>query len=172
MMNRPRPVFSRAGFFVDWLHSAGNSLQDRLDHSIKSASLDIASLMRRFWQILAITMLALMVPASMCCLLPQLAAKDCSCCNSPERNRDAPAPQDNCPSDTIAHSKLPLTVIMPQVQMVELVEIIQQWTHLLELSSQEAAPVPLMSTAPPELRTTWVFASRAALPVRAPSELA
>lgn len=128
--------------------------------------------MRRFWQILAITMLALMVPASMCCLLPQLAAKDCSCCTSSEENHDAPAPQDNCPSDTIAHSQLPLTVIMPQVQMVELVEIIQQWANLRALTSDVNAAVPLMTTAPPELRTTWVFVSRAALPARAPSELA
>lgn len=128
--------------------------------------------MKRFWQILALLLLALMVPASVCCLGTQQAVcHDCSCSNTDE-GHDVPSQPDACPSDTIAHSQLPPAVAMPEMQMVELVDIIHAFMHLHELASQEAAPVPFLTTAPLELRTRWVFVSRAALPARAPSELA
>ena len=128
--------------------------------------------MKRFWQILALVMLALIVPASACCLLPQRVANHtCGCCPDGQ-DHDAPGQPDICPGDTIAHSITPQAVEMPEMQMVELAEVILSWVHLQELTVREAAPLPLQTTAPPELRTTWVFVSRAALPVRAPSELA
>lgn len=131
-----------------------------------------SSWMKRFWQLLALILLALMVPASACCLWPKAVEhEDCGCCSTSDQDHDAPAQPEVCPSDTIAHSQLPAPVIMPTVQMIELAEIIHAWTRLHELASQQAEPLPLMTTAPPELRTTWVFMSRAALPARAPSEL-
>lgn len=129
--------------------------------------------MNRLWQILAFLLLALMVPASVCCLGPQQAAnEECGCCSNPDKERDAPAQPKACPSDTIARSQLPAPVIMPEMQMVELTGIIQKLVRLNELAAAKSAPVPLMTTAPPELRPTWVFVSRAALLARAPSELA
>ena len=114
-------------------------------------------------------MLALMVPASACCLGSKLAANhECGCCA--DDGPDAPARPEVCPSDTIAHSQMPAAVTMPEMQMVELVEAIQAWMRFHVVALREAAPLPSPSTAPPELRTTWVFVSRAALPARAPSE--
>lgn len=129
--------------------------------------------MKRFWQLLALVLLALMVPASVCCLGPKsVEDEDCGCCSTADQDHDAPAQPEVCPSDTLAHSDMPAPVIMPTVQMVELAEVIHAWVQCHELIAQTVAPLPLMTTAPPELRTTWVFTSRAALPVRAPSEQA
>lgn len=128
--------------------------------------------MKRFWQILALVMLALIVPASACCLLPQrVADHTCGCCPD-SQDHDAPGQPDICPSDAIAHSITPQAVAMPEMQMVELYEAIFSWVRSQELTLRDSAPLPSQTTAPPELRTTWVFVSRAALPVRAPSELA
>ncbi|MES2595766.1 MAG: hypothetical protein V4662_10545 [Verrucomicrobiota bacterium] len=66
---------------------------------------------------------------------------------------------------------MPAHVVLPAMQMIELAQIIEGMTRLNELRAAKEPPVPLMTTAPPELRTTWVFASRAALPARAPAEL-
>lgn len=55
------------------------------------------------------------------------------------------------------------------MQMVELAEVILSWVRMQEATAREASPLPSQTTAPPELRTSWVFVSRAALPVRAPS---
>jgi hypothetical protein len=144
-----------------------------LDHSSKSASLTLASPMKRFWQILTLILLALMVPASVCCLETERAeGHACECRSTPGHEHDAPAPPEACPSDTIAHSQVPALVAVPAMQMLELADIIHAMLRLNELAATNAAPVPLMTTAPPELRTTWVFVSRAALPARAPAELA
>lgn len=129
--------------------------------------------MKRFWQILALLLLALVVPASVCCLGPQQVINDqCGCYSNPDKDHEAPAQPEACPSGTIARSQLPAQIVMPEMQMVELTGIIQELMRLNELAEAKAAPVPLMTTAPPELRTTWVFVSRAALPARAPAELA
>lgn len=130
--------------------------------------------MKRCWQILALLLFVLMGPASMCCLAaPQNVSEDsCNCCSSnSDEGHEAPAQPIICPSDTIAHSQIPAPIAMPPMQMVELTDIIHAMVWLNELSATQAAPLPLMTTAPPELRTTWIFVSRAALPARAPSEL-
>lgn len=139
-----------------------------------SASLAAASPMKRFWQILALLMLTLMVPASMCCYGANGCAVEacCSQCDDQQHDGDEhPAPV-SCPSDTIAHSQVPAPVTMPEMQMVELADIIRAMMRLNEIAKTAAAPVPLMTTAPPELRATWHFTHRTALPVRAPSILA
>ena len=95
-------------------------------------------------------MLALMVPASVCCLGPKSAEhEDCGCCSTSDQDHDAPAQPEVCPSDTIAHSDMPAPVIMPTVQMVELAEVIHAWVQCHELIAQTVAPLPLMTTAPP-----------------------
>ena len=129
--------------------------------------------MKHFWQILTLVLLALMVPASVCCLMPQQAAnQSCDCCSSTDEGHEAPALPDACPSDTIAHSQVPALIVIPAMPMLELADIIYAMMRFNELAATTAAPVPLMTNAPPELRTTWVFVSRAALPARAPAELA
>lgn len=128
-------------------------------------------LMKRFWQILALVLLALMVPASVCCLgVEVLTEHHCYCCGGTAHQSEAPCLPD-CPSDTISHSQVPISVTMPLMQMVEITDLIQAMLRLNELAAVSAAPMPLMTTAPPHLRTTWVFVSRAALPARAPSAL-
>ncbi|SKA85267.1 hypothetical protein SAMN02745166_01125 [Prosthecobacter debontii] len=125
--------------------------------------------MKRLWQILAFILLALMVPSTVCCLVPQEVEKQHSgCCSHGDEGDEAPAMPDICTSDTLAQSYLPEMVTMPEMQMVELIGIIQAFA-LLDLAEQAATPVPMPTTAPPELRTTWVFVSRAALPARAPA---
>ena len=127
--------------------------------------------MTRFWQILALVMLALMVPASTCCeWLDKCTSHECGCCSDSEQ--EVPAQPETCPSATLAHSQMPAPVVLPAVQMIELVSIIHEMMRLNELVAVDALPLPLMTTAPPQLRTTWVFVSRAALPARAPAKLA
>ena len=143
----------------------------QLDQLAKSASLPFASHMKRFWQITALVLLALMVPASMCCLVPlESAALACAgCCHDDDHGaQDVP---DICPSDTIAHSQLPSLAAVPTAALIELAEIIDTVMRLDEPVLATAVAVPLMTTAPPELSVTWAFASRAAQPVRAPSAL-
>lgn len=125
--------------------------------------------MKRLWQILALLMLALMVPASACCQVWEGCSTSHACCSCPDDEHEAPAQQETCPSVTIAHSQVPTQVVLPAMQMIELTKIIQDIMRLNELEAAKAPQVPLRTTAPPELRTTWVFVSRAALPVRAPS---
>ncbi len=128
--------------------------------------------MKRFWQILALLLLALMVPATVCCLGVKISTEQhCDCCGEPEHEPSAPALPE-CASDTIAHSHVPVPVTLPPTQMVELTDIIHSMVRLNELTAVLSPPGPLMTTAPPELRVIWVFVSRAALPARAPSELA
>lgn len=143
-----------------------------LDLFVRSASIAAAPLMKRSWQILAFLLLALMVPASVCCLgVEVLTEHHCDSCGKTEHQPEAPRLPD-CPSDTISHSQTPVSVTMPQMQVIEVTDLIQAMLRLNELAAVSAAPMPLMTTAPPQLRTTWVFASRAALPARAPSALA
>lgn len=125
--------------------------------------------MKRLWQILALLMLALMVPASTCCQWWEGCATSHDCCSGPDSEHEAPAQQETCPSVTIAHSQVPAQVVLPAMQMIELTKIIEDIMRLNELAAAKAPQVPLRTTAPPELRTTWVFVSRAALPARAPS---
>jgi len=142
-----------------------------------SASLAASSPMKRFWQSLALLLLALMVPASMCCYgadtnRPDTSAGQacCSCAeHGPHEGDDHDAPV-SCPSDTISHSQVPAPVTMPEMQMVELAELIQAMIRLQDelATATESSGLP-MTTAPPELRATWHFTQRTALPVRAPS---
>lgn len=127
--------------------------------------------MKRFWHLIALIMLALVVPASVCCLGPQPAEHKDTCCAVPAQGQDSPAQPEFCPSDTISHSELPPVVAVPEAEMVELLATIQSWLSLSDLVVREFIPEPVETTAPPELRTSWVFVSRAALPARAPSIL-
>lgn len=128
--------------------------------------------MKRFWQTLALLMLALMVPASMCCYGPDTGASEvcCSCAEHEQHDGDEPNAPVSCPSDTISHSQVPAPVTMPEMQMVELAELIQAMIRLQDelATATESSGLPI-TTAPPELRTTWHFTQRTALPVRAPS---
>lgn len=128
--------------------------------------------MKRFWQLLALLLLALMAPASVCCWLSASDCEACACGSAQDHHDTAPAKSAACPSATIARSQLPAPVIMPQMQMQEPSGLILAALDADKLSARDAKPVFRMAAAPPELRTTWVFMSRSALPVRAPSELA
>jgi|GEM_PF-1638274 len=147
-----------------------SNIETTLDHPINSATFWMNS-MKRFWQILALLMLALMVPASMCCYGADGCAVEscCSECHNGDRGEQHSVPI-SCPSDTISHSQVPVPITMPEMQMVELAELIQAMIRLQEELASATEPSGWGSTtAPPELRTTWHFTQRTALPVRAPS---
>lgn len=151
------------------LQSSVNFSKIPIDHLTSSTSFAKLAQMHRLWQILALLMLALMVPASACCQVWEGYLTSHARCSCHDDEHEAPAQQETCPSVTIAHSQMPAQVVLPAMQMVELTKIIQDIMRLNELAAPQ---VPLRTTAPPELRTTWVFVSRAALPARAPSGLA
>lgn len=137
-----------------------------------SASLAAASPMKRFWQILALLMLALMVPASMCCYGTDVCVVEAcySECHDEQHDGDEHHAPAACPSDTISHSQVPAQVMLPAMQMVELAKLIQGMISLQdELATATVSSGLPMTTAPPELRATWHFTQRTALPVRAPS---
>lgn len=151
------------------LESPATCSKNSIDHLTDSTNLQEIVSMNRHWQILALLMLALMVPASACCQVWEGCSTSHECCSCHDDEPEAPAQQGTCPSVTIAHSQVPAQVVLPAMQMIELSEIIQDIMRLNELAAAKAPPVPLRTTAPLELRTTWVFVSRAALPARAPS---
>ena len=128
--------------------------------------------MQRFWHLLTLLLLALMLPASVCCWVPMNECHACEGECAPVPCDEAPVLPDACPSDTLAHSQAPVLLAVPAMQVFELADIIHAMMRLNERAVLKAAPVPLMTNAPPELRVTWVFVSRAALPARAPSERA
>jgi len=76
--------------------------------------------MKRFWQIISLVLLALMVPASVCCWVPINECQACDCRGVSEQHDGTPVLPDACPSNTIAHSQMPAVAAMPQMQMVEL----------------------------------------------------
>lgn len=135
--------------------------------------------MKRFWQILAALMLALMVPASLCCLgadgcLNEAAGhcltQDHDGHGHDEEEHHAPS---SCPGATLSHSQVPAPVSMPEMHRAELEDPLRAMIRLQdELDTDSESSGILMATAPPELRrATWHLTSRAALLARAPSML-
>jgi hypothetical protein len=130
--------------------------------------------MKHFWQILALLMLTLIVPASVCCYGTDGCAVEACCSECQDEHEEHEGGEHrapiSCPSDTISHSQVPAPVTMPEMQMVELAELIQAMIRLQDdlATATESSGLP-MTTAPPELRATWHFKQRTALPVRAPS---
>ena len=77
------------------------------------------------------------------------------------------------PSDTLSSSELPAPVTVPKVQMALLADLHPEIPRPEESrATQSACDGLLTTTAPPEVRTTWCFVSRTALPARAPSVFA
>lgn len=136
--------------------------------------------MRRFWQIIALITLVQIVPASACCLLPTTFGAEDTCCTPATRltapsTKDAPLPNlpaqpANCPSDTIAHSQLPVVTTLPAAPLVELHWVALAIQMLPTLAPADENSLSFVPTAPPELRASWQFVIRAALPARLPSD--
>lgn len=132
--------------------------------------------MKRFRQILSLILLALMVPASMCCYGPDGCVVEACCSGDSHEHEEGEGHDDEhhapaaCPSDTISHSHVPAPIMLPAFAMVELWDVIKE---MIRHQGELAADLPLakfaMTTAPPEMRATWQFKQRTALPVRAPS---
>lgn len=128
--------------------------------------------MKRFWQILALFLLALTVPASMCCYtVDGCESEACTTCPSRAHHEDGePHAPVACPSDTISHSQVPSPVMLPSFAMVELEDVVREMIRRQgESVAMQDATEFVMTTAPPEMRATWHFTHRTALPVRAPS---
>jgi hypothetical protein len=127
--------------------------------------------MKRFWQILALVLLALMVPASVCCY----GADGCANVEAAHDHdhEDGHHTPTSCPSETLSRSQLPTLVTMPELQMVELSDLIWAMTHLQDgLAIAVVSSVLPMTTAPPEMRARWHFTVRAASLARAPTIVA
>ena len=124
--------------------------------------------MRRFWQIVTLLMLALIVPASMCCHLLETSSSEASgCCPSHEQGGDDEQNPLSCPSDSIAHSQVPETVYLPAVLLAE--HLILVPGAAIPKDSGDLDVSHFLTEAPPELSPTWAFAHRTSLPARAPS---
>jgi len=128
--------------------------------------------MRRFWQITTLLMLALIVPASMCCHLVDTSSSEASgCCPSHEQGGDDEKNPLSCPSDSIAHSQVPETVYLPAVLLAEH-QILDLGAAIPKDSGDHDVSLShFLTEAPPELSPTWAFAHRTSLPARAPSAL-
>lgn len=142
-----------------------------------SASIPVDPSMKRFRQILLLLLLALMLPASVCCEWSKMFfGKDCVTCGCQKeghQGEDHPSLPGTCPSDTLSSSELPAPVTVLKVQMALLADLHPEIPRPEESrATQSACDGLLTTTAPPEVRTTWCFVSRTALPVRAPSVLA
>lgn len=87
---------------------------------------------------------------------------------------EGPASSDS--DHELADGKCKINSSRDEIQMpsangaFDLANLLALTSVLLQDESQETRPaVEIASSPPPELRTTWQFSSRAALPARAPS---
>ena len=134
--------------------------------------------MNRFCQVLSLLLLALLLPASVCCEWTKLFfGEDCVTCGCQEkeehRGEGHPSLPGTCPSDSLSNSEAPAPVTVPKAQIALLADLHLEIPSLEETrTTQSACDGLLMTTAPPEVRPTWCFVRRAALPARAPSVLA
>ena len=129
--------------------------------------------MRRLWQIITLLMLALIVPASMCCFLVDTNSSEVSgCCPIHEEGGDDEKNPLSCPSDSISHSQVPESVILPAVLLAEHLILVPGAAIAKDSGYLDVAHSSYLTEAPPELSPTWAFAHRTSLPARAPSALA
>ena len=136
--------------------------------------------MRRFWQSTAMLMLALLVPTSVHCLIDAEMSASCAAVQMHHHHEhDEPAPDHddhgahNDPCDTFAKTNLPASVAVPPMPVAMLAHDAEL---LLQIAARELVYFDVLSApptvAPDELRSCWVFTTRAALPARCPTELA
>jgi hypothetical protein len=129
--------------------------------------------MRRFWQITTLLMLALIVPASMCCHLVDTRSSEAgSCCPTHDQGGDDERNPLSCPSDSIAHSQVPEMVYLPAVLLAEHQILAPGAAIPIDSGDIDVSLSHFITEAPPELSPTWAFAHRTSLPARAPSALA
>jgi len=132
--------------------------------------------MKVLWHSITILMLALMLPASVCCfdVINNVVPGAATCCDETPHGEDEPAyPESECPSETLSHSQLP--------------KIAQALDHIVSGLFEPFLISPYgcadrettwtgssleQTAAPPDIGKRWAFVSRAALPVRAPSLVA
>jgi hypothetical protein len=126
--------------------------------------------MRRFWQLITLLTLALIVPASMCCHLVDASSSEASgCCPCHDQGGDEEKNPLSCPSDSIAHSQVPETVYLPAVLLSEH-QILAPGAAIPKDSGEHDVSLShFLTEVPPELSPTWAFAHRTSLPARAPS---
>jgi len=118
-------------------------------------------------------MLALIVPASMCCHLVDTSSSEASgCCSSHEEGGDDERNPLSCPSDSISHSQVPESVYLPAATLADHLIHVSGAAIPKETGDLDVAPSSFLTEAPPELSPTWAFVHRTSLPARAPSALA
>jgi len=129
--------------------------------------------MRRFWQITTLLMLALIVPASMCCyLLDTNSSEASSCCPTHDQGGDDERNPLSCPSDSISHSQVPESVNLPAVLLAEHLILVPGAAIPKDSGDLDFSLSHFLTEAPLELSPTWAFAHRTSLPARAPSAFA
>ncbi|MBL9154754.1 MAG: hypothetical protein JNK37_19900 [Verrucomicrobiales bacterium] len=129
--------------------------------------------MKRLWQLVTLLMLALIVPASMCCHLVEMSSSEASgCCPTHEQGGDDERNPLSCPSDSISHSQVPETVFLPAVLLAEHLILVPGAANPKDSGDLDVDRSSFLTEAPPELTPTWAFVHRASLPARAPSALA
>jgi hypothetical protein len=129
--------------------------------------------MARFWQMVTLLMLALIVPASICCHLVDSGPAEVSdCCPSHEQDGDNEPNPLSCPSDSISHSQVPESVFLPAAIFAEPFILAPGETALRDSEDLVASRSRFHPEAPPDLTPKWSFAHRTSLPARAPSAAA
>lgn len=122
---------------------------------------------------ITLLMLALIVPASICCYLVESGPSEVSdCCPSHEQGRDNEPNPLTCPSDSISHSQVPESVFLPAAISAAPLILAPGETALWDPEDLVASRSRFHTQAPPELTPTWSFAHRTSLPARAPSAAA
>lgn len=133
--------------------------------------------MNYFWKIISLIMLTLMVPALVCCYGGDQCNLEVCCSEKNHEHQDHERGEHHsptlCPGKTLSHSQVPDQVILPPMQLFELVELIQALSRRQDDDSACTEPSgPPKTAAPPEFRATWHFTRRAALLARAPAMVA
>jgi hypothetical protein len=132
--------------------------------------------MRRFWQSIALLLLVLLAPASVHCLLNEDTHDCCATAGMPCDDAGQTPDSDNdgheCPAESLAKTNLPASVAVPAMPVTALAHEQELLLHIAArtLASFDVITVP-PTFVPAELRTCWAFITRAALPVRCPSDL-
>lgn len=120
-------------------------------------------------QAIALIFLALWVPATGLCLFETAAEVENSDCCPTSAGTEAPVGQELTACCFLGSALFKADgVDAPGLTAFLSAAVEESFGAMASKSAGQVGPRP-MATAPPELRVTWQFSTRTALPVRAPS---
>jgi len=121
--------------------------------------------------VVAMVLLVIWMPATMCCALERAGVSFFDKCCADETSHDTPQPPCTDKSCCLLESGRYTAQITPPVAVVPLdVVALVPWA-LVDTPQRPQLAFDFSNLAPPDLRVTWQFSCRTALPPRAPSFL-